>query len=215
MRRSFALIYATLKARELKTLRQLDAISKQCLNDKDVHNINISYENEATLLDNINNYGVIDLEKLNFDNNTFVIEDYICPNDDHLCSYKCIEDLTKDEPDLNAIEEAALKQITSTNDCVCTVHIRPEDVSRNFREETRSQVKSACNSSCNVSNVIEDNIEQPLESATKVVSENDDSILDMKKIEPTDEWLNSIKNQTETEPTQTNDLMEHSTIVCS
>ncbi|RVE47227.1 hypothetical protein evm_008095 [Chilo suppressalis] len=57
VRQSFARVYASLKARELKTLRQLDALRKQCQDDKDllkncVQNIQIRYDNESILLEN-------------------------------------------------------------------------------------------------------------------------------------------------------------------
>ncbi|CAH2232607.1 jg14801 [Pararge aegeria aegeria] len=121
VRKSFARIYASLKARELKTLRQLDAIRKQCQDNKEleincVQNINICYSDQSTLLDIVSNYGVIDFERLSFDSSTFILEDYISPNDDHMYSYKTIEEITENE-DVGAIEEAALKQITDTDDC--------------------------------------------------------------------------------------------------
>ncbi|KAG7299873.1 hypothetical protein JYU34_016892 [Plutella xylostella] len=224
VKKSFANIYASLKARELKTLRQLDAISKQCQDNKDlkqncVQNIQISYENESTLLHNISNYGAINLEKLNFDSSIFTLEDYISPNDDHLYSYKCIEDLAN-ENDLEAIEEAALKQITSTEDCVCYVNVRSEDVAKKFRHvDICAQVPPSIDSSI----ISSEESTEPLcskdslsitESKDEERSESSDND-EVKKMKPTDEWLNSIKSQTETEPTQVTDVMEHSTIVCS
>lgn len=217
VRKSFARVYAALKARELKTLRQLDALCKQCQDDKDltrnsVQNIHISYENESTLLDNVSNYGAIDFKKLNFDSKTFTLEDYVSPNDDHMYSYKTIEEVTKDEDslELGAIEEAALKEVTRTEDCVCFVNIRTEDVSRQFRdlEPNTSPVKTCCDSVAEVVTV---------QSADVCTDEekSDNSDEDKKKIDPTDDWLNSIKGQTETEPSQVTDVMEHSTITCS
>lgn len=218
VKKSFALVYSTLKARELKTLRQLDAIRKHCQSDKAlqancVQNIHISYDNESTLINNINNFGEIDFEKLNFDSSTFVVEDYVSPHSDHMYSYKCIEDLTLHD-DLEAIEEAALKQITNTKDCVCYVNIRTEDVSRKFREvNIQSPVKSACDSSFNSMKDVNEYLDKSPEIITDSKSECSESE-EVKKIDPTDEWLNSIKNQTETEPTQASDVMEHSTIAC-
>lgn len=208
-------MYAALKARELKTLRQLEALRKQCQDDKDlkrncVQNIQINYNNESTLLDNVSNYGVIDFEKLNFDSNTFTLEDYVSPNHDHMYLYKTIEELTKDDEDLEAIEEAALKEITRTN-CVCYVNIRPEEVSKQFREVDKS-VKL---SNDTTENKDTESLESPETSEEIVLVENDDDDDDNKKIEPTDDWLNSIKGQTETEPSQVTDVMEHSTIACS
>ncbi|CAH2075561.1 unnamed protein product, partial [Iphiclides podalirius] len=193
VRQSFARIYASLKARELKTLRQLDAIRKQCQDDKDlkrncVQSIEISYENEPVILENISKFGAIDFEKLNFDSKTFTLEDYVSPDDDHMYLYKTIEDVTKKEDinDLEAIEEAALKEVTSTENCIASDKI----IESNVNDDNECPV------------VLEDEI-----------SECSDS--EMKKINPTDDWLNSIKNQTETEPTQVTDVMEHSTITCS
>lgn len=217
VRKSFTVIYASLKARELKTLRQLDAIRKQWQNNKDlktncVQNIHISYDNESSLLDNINKYGVLDLEKLNFASDTFTIEDYVCPDDDHMYSYKCIEDLTKDDNDQSAIEEAALKQVTNS-DCVCYVNIRSEDVSRQFREEVRSPVETTCDSSVSIVENVQELSVDSLEIVADEKSECSDP--EAKKVDPTDDWLNIIKNQTETEPSQSNDVMEHSRIVCT
>ncbi|XP_045764733.1 uncharacterized protein LOC123866968 [Maniola jurtina] len=221
VRKSFARIYASLKARELKTLRQLDALRKQCQDNKElerncVQNINISYSNESTLLDIVSNYGVIDFERLSFDNTTFILEDYISPNDDHMYSYKTIEDITEKE-DIEAIEEAALKQITETDDCVCIVNVQSDEVSRKFREfDTNINVSAP---RTNIDNEVDEckdieTVENKLESMTD--EENlDSSDPEVRKIQPTDDWLNSIKNQTETEPTQVTDVMEHSTITCS
>lgn len=214
VRQSFARVYAALKARELKTLRQLDALRKQCEDDKDlkrncVQNIIINFNNESALLDNVSSYGVIDFERLNFDSTTFTPEDYVSPNQDHMYSYKTIEELTKDD-DLEAIEEAALKEVTRNDNCVCYVNIRPEEVSKQFRQE-KSLVQ--VNHDDVENNDVENKDIDSLESL-KVSEENDDDD-DKKKIEPTDDWLNSIKNQTETEPSQVTDVMEHSTIACS
>lgn len=230
VRKSFARIYASLKARELKTLRQLDAIKKQCQDNKElerncVQNINIRYSDESTLLDIVNNYGVIDFERLSFDNNTFQLEDYISPNDDHMYSYKTIEDITEKE-DIEAIEEAALKQITETDDCVCIVNVQTEDVSRKFRDfdaninvsAPKTNTDSEANE-CKVTQTIEDKLESVTDEGKLDTSDsegkNDNSDSEIKKIHPTDDWLNSIKSQTETEPTQVTDVMEHSTIACS
>ncbi|KAM3961614.1 uncharacterized protein ACR2FA_004333 [Aphomia sociella] len=217
VRKSFARLYATLKARELKTLRQLDAIRKQCQDDKDlmrncVQNVQVCYANESTLLDSIGNYGVIDFEKLNFDSNTFTLEDYVSPNDDHMYSYKTIEELTKDEDvsELEAIEEAALKEVTRTDNCVCYVQIQTEDVSKQFRNLNSiiSPLKT-CDASINC--VEKDEVDS-LENVGE--DERSDCSEEVKKINPTDDWLNTIKNHTETEPVQA-DAMEHSTITCS
>lgn len=225
VRASFARVYATLKARELKTLRQLDAISKQCQDDKDlkrncVQNIHICFNNESTLLKNVSNYGVIDFEKLNFDSNTFTLEDYVNPEDDHMYSYKTIEEVTKEvgekEADLEAIEEAALKQITATDNCVCYVNIKTEEVSKKFRDlETSSSPVKVCEIEINHSSFDNNEVECPdcPESVTED-DKSDSSDADVKKIDPTDDWLNSIKSQTETEPSQVTDVMEHSTIAC-
>lgn len=191
-------------------MRQLDALRKQNQDDKDlsrncVQEIRICFENESTLLDNICNYGAIDLEKLNFDSKTFTLEDYVNPDDDHMYSYKTIEELTKEVDQENLeIEEAALKQITATNNCVCTVDIRTEDVSKKFRELDLHPKTIVVN---NPDIECPDNIEEEKSSS----SESD---VEIKKIDPTDDWLNSIKNQTETEPSQITDVMEHSTITC-
>ncbi|XP_072941106.1 uncharacterized protein [Epargyreus clarus] len=219
VRDSFARIYATLKARELKTLRQLDAIRKQCQDDKDskrncAQNIHIYYDNESTLLDNVNKYGVIDFERLSFDSNTFTLEDYVSPNDDHMYSYKTIEELTKNDEHLEAIEEAALKEITRTDDCVCFVEIRPEEVSKRFRDVDTHLPPQSIENVCNENEIKETECVDDQSTVTEdEKSESTDS--DHKKINPTDEWLNSIKSQTETEPSQVTDLMEHSTITCS
>lgn len=203
-----------MKARELKTLRQLDALRKHCQDDKDlkkncVQNIHIRYDNEPALLDNVSNYGVIDFEKLNFDSSTFILEDYVSPNDDHMYSHKTIEELTKhdDNKELEAIEEAAIKEVTRTDNCICYVNIRSEDVAKKFREVdvTASPVKT-CDVSLNSSENDADCVE--------IDQKSDSSDSDHKKINPTDDWLNSIKNQTETEPAVA-DAMEHSTITCS
>uniref|UniRef100_S4PDS5 Uncharacterized protein n=1 Tax=Pararge aegeria TaxID=116150 RepID=S4PDS5_9NEOP len=223
VRKSFARIYASLKARELKTLRQLDAIRKQCQDNKEleincVQNINICYSDESTLLDIVSNYGVIDFERLSFDSSTFILEDYISPNDDHMYSYKTIEEITENE-DVGAIEEAALKQITDTDDCVCIVNVQAEDVSRKFREFNANLNVSAPNT--NIDNEVDEcgdieTIENKLETDSITEDENlDNSDVEVQKNNPTDDWLNSIKNQTETEPTQVSDVMEHSTIACS
>ncbi|CAH0700188.1 unnamed protein product [Spodoptera exigua] len=225
VRASFARVYATLKARELKTLRQLDAISKQCQDDKDlkrncVQNIHICFNNESTLLENVSNYGVIDFEKLNFDSNTFTLEDYVNPEDDHMYSYKTIEEVTKEvgekEADIEAIEEAALKQITATENCVCYVNIKSEEVSKKFRNlEISSSPVKLSESETNHSSFDNNEIEC-LNCPESIVEDNesDSSDADVKKIDPTDDWLNSIKGQTETEPSQITDVMEHSTIAC-
>ncbi|CAG9784844.1 unnamed protein product [Diatraea saccharalis] len=216
VRQSFARVYAGLKARELKTLRQLDALRKQCEDDKDLarncsENIQIRYDNESILLDNVSNYGVIDFEKLNFDSNTFLLEDYVSPNDDHMYSYKTIDELTRndDNKELEAIEEAAMKEITRTENCVCYVDIKTEDVSKKFRDlNCYSSPKKNCSVSIHSEKheVISENVTDEEKS--------DSSDSEIKKIDPTDDWLNSIKNQTETEPTVA-DAMEHSTITCS
>ncbi|PZC79701.1 uncharacterized protein LOC110374545 [Helicoverpa armigera] len=220
VRASFARVYATLKARELKTLRQLDAIRKQCQDNKDlkrncVQNIHICFEKESTLLENVSNFGVIDFEKLNFDSNTFTLEDYVSPEDDHMYSYKTIEEVTKEveegDNDLEAIEEAALKQITATDNCVCYVNIKSEEVSKKFRdlEISASPVKV-----CESSRSSFDNNEVDCPESITEDDKSDSSDPDVKKIDPTDDWLNSIKGQTETEPSQVTDVMEHSTIAC-
>lgn len=220
VKQSFARVYASLKARELKTLRQLDVLRKQCQDDKDlkkncVQNIRICFDNESTLLDNVSNYGVIDFEKLNFDNNTFTLEDYVSPEDDHMYSYKTLEDLTKEisDDDLEAIEEAALKQITTTENCVCYVNIKSEEVAKQFRDvETNLSPINVCET-CPSS--LDNNAAECADSRESTEDEKSDSSdVDMKKIDPTDDWLNSIKSQTETEPSQVTDVMEHSTIAC-
>lgn len=210
-----------MKARELKTLRQLDAIRKQCENNKDferncVQNINICYSNESTLLDYINNYGVIDFERLSFDNNTFILEDYISPNDDHMYSYKTIEELTEKEDleELEAIEEAALKQVTETEDCVCYVNVQTEEVSKQFRN-LDTKISQVNNSISNNEDFVDSVKETECEELNSDEEKSECSDSDVKKINPTDDWLNSIKSQTETEPSQVNDVMEHSTITCS
>ncbi|XP_075970915.1 uncharacterized protein LOC142973191 [Anticarsia gemmatalis] len=220
VKQCFARVYANLKARELKTLRQLDAIRKQCQDDKDlkrncVQNIRICFDNESTLLDNVSSYGVIDFEKLNFDSNTFTLEDYVSPEDDHMYSYKTIEELTKEvkNEDLEAIEEAALKQITSTENCVCYVNIRSGEVSKQFRDvETNEAVVEVVENGPNSLNNIVTECTESRESTEDEKSDSSDT--DTKKIDPTDDWLNSIKSQTETEPSQVTDVMEHSTIAC-
>lgn len=220
MKKSFARIYATLKARELKTLRQLDAIHKHCENDKDlmrncVQDLHLCFGNESNLLENIYNYGAIDFEKIKLDSKIFSLEDYISPENDHMYSYKTIEELTNVEPDLD-IEEAALKLITSTEGCVCYVNILPEDVSKQFRDPPVSPIKRKTTSAESVSKSKEN--ECPIIDEEKSIGDkslSSESDPDVKKIEPTDDWLNSIKNQTETEPTQITDVMEHSTITCT
>lgn len=199
-------------------MRQLDALRKQCEDDKDltkncVQNIHINYENESTLLENVSNYGIIDFEKLNFDSNTFTLEDYVSPNDDHMYCYKTIEELTKEEDnkEMEAIEEAALKEITRTDNCVCYVHIRTEDVSKKFRYlDTNTTPEKVLEN--DVIEVKEAECVETSETSAEEKSENSDE--EQKKIDPTDEWLNSIKGQTETEPSQVTDVMEHSTITC-
>ncbi|KOB75690.1 Uncharacterized protein OBRU01_07039 [Operophtera brumata] len=219
VRTSFARIYASLKARELKTLRQLDALSKQCQDDRDltrncVQEIRLIFDNETALLDNIYNYGAIDLEKLNFDSKTFSLEDYVKPEDDHMYLYKTIEEATKEtsREDLE-IEEAALKQITAANDCVCFVNIKSEDVSQKFRDlDPPTPVK------CSEHNLLVSDSSHSSECPEIPEEEksfSSESDPDVKKLDPTDDWMNSIKNQTETEPTQVTDIMEHSTITCS
>lgn len=216
MKASFARIYATLKARELKTLRQLDAIRKQSQDIKDLkkncqQNIRICFDNEPILLENINKYSAIDFECLNLDSSAFVLEDYINPEYDHMYSYK---DLTNVE-DL-AIEEAALKQITATENCVCYVNIRTEEVSKRFRDSI-PVVTELHPEDSKLDSVCEDAVES-LEVVISTTEEksyaSDTSDAEVKKIDPTDDWLNSIKNQTETEPSQNVDVMEHSTIAC-
>ncbi|XP_023936904.2 uncharacterized protein LOC112045071 [Bicyclus anynana] len=219
VRKSFARIYASLKARELKTLRQLDAIHKQCQDNKElekncVQNINISYSDESTLLDIVSNFGVIDFERLSFDNSTFILEDYISPNDDHMYSYKTIEEITENE-DIEAIEEAALEQITKTEDCVCIVNVKTEAISKKFRDinaDLNAQKVNVNNEvhECKDIETVDNNLETFTEDGN--LHDSDPEVI---KINPTDDWLNSIKNQTETEPTQVTDVMEHSTIACS
>lgn len=217
---SFTHVYASLKARELKTLRQLDAIRKQCQDDSElirncVQNIRICYENESNLLDNISNFGAIDFKKLNFDSRIFLLEDYVTPEDDHMYLYKTIEDLSKDT-DLEAIEEAALKQITSTDDCVCFVNIKSEEVAKRFREvEIRSKISPL--DTCCENEIVNNESDEPEVECVESTSEEEKSNtsdVEVKKIDPTDDWLNSIKSQTETEPIQLADVMEHSTIAC-
>lgn len=182
-----------------------------------VQNIKVCYDNESTLLDYISNYGVIDFEKLNFDSTTFILEDYISPNDDHMYSYKTIEELTDKEniEELEAIEEAALKQITETEDCVCIVNVQSEDVSKKFRDrDTDVNPVNVTEIPCKDSKEQKENNDiDILENALEETKECPDE--EVKKINPTDDWLNSIKNQTETEPSQVSDVMEHSTIACS
>ncbi|XP_050676214.1 uncharacterized protein LOC126973114 [Leptidea sinapis] len=206
---SFGKIYASLKARELKTLRQLEVLQKQCDN-KDIErsfvkNIHISYENEKLLLDNVSNYGAIKFDKLCFENSTFLSEDYVSPNDDHIYFYKEIQDISNDQnKELREIEEAALKEITRTEDCVCSVNIRPEDVARKFHDIPETNSLSSVK-------IIEVNIKEETEVENEDVKSTQ-SDPDSVKLNPTDDWLNSIKNQTETEPSQVCDLMEQSTI---
>lgn len=220
VKKSFARVYTSLKARELKTLRQLDALSKQCQDDKDlksncVQNIRICFENESTLLDNIHKYGAIDFEKIQFDSKTFTLEDYVSPENDHMYSYKTVEELTEEakKEELEAIEEAALIQVTTNENCVCYVKIKPEEVSKQFRgiEINASPVKVCENSPNSLSSHI---LESPESLEGTEDEKSDISDPDVKKIDPTDDWLNSIKSQTETEPSQVADVMEHSTIAC-
>lgn len=213
MRSSFARIYASLKARELKTLRQLDALRKQCQDDKDlsrncVQEIRLCFDNELTLLDNIYNYGAINVEKLNFDSQTFSLEDYVKPEDDHMYMHKAIEEATNEtsKEDLE-IEEAALKQITTANDCVCYVNIKSEEVSQKFRDLDPPTAPVECSE-----NSVMKECSEVTEEEKSFGSESDSEV---KKLDPTDDWMNSIKSQTETEPSQVTDVMEHSTIECS
>lgn len=165
------------------------------------------------LLENISNYGIIDFEKLNFDSSTFTLEDYVSPNDDHMYSYKTIEDVTKEEDnnDLEAIEEAALKEVISTDDCVCFVTVQTEEISKKFRNLNNDVMP--INLIIKENNHVCENNES--DSSETVEDEKCELDSEIKKINPTDDWLNSIKSQTETEPSQVTDVMEHSTITCT
>lgn len=213
MRTSFARIYASLKARELRTLRQLDALRKQCQDDRDltrncVQEIRLCFDNETVLLDNIYNYGAINSEEQNFGSKTFSLEDYVKPEDIHMYSYNTIEESTKETSEKEKeIKEAALKQITAANDCVCFRNIKSEDMSKKLKDPPTS-VK--CSENYLVS---KEECPEIVEEEKSFSSESDP---DVKKLDPTDDWINTIKSQIETEPSQITDVMEHSTITsCS
>ncbi|GBP10338.1 hypothetical protein EVAR_5654_1 [Eumeta japonica] len=128
--------------------------------------------------------------------------------------YKCIEQVTENESDLREIQEAALKQITSTTDCVCYVSIRAEEVSKQFKDLKKdSVVEYSCDSIVSICENPDTKSENVAQSEEKLVETKD--VAEIKKINPTDDWLNLIKTQTETEPVQLSDVMEHSTITCT
>lgn len=204
----------------MKTLRQLDALCKQCQDDNDlarncIREIRVSFDTETTILDNIYNYGAINLEKLNFNSKTFSLEDYVKPEDDHMYLYKTIEEATKGKSKEELeIEVAALKQITATNDCVCYVEINRDEVSHKFSDERSHKFSELEPTAPELSedDVADSNCVEITEEEKSSSSESDSEV---KKLEPTDDWMNSIKNQIETEPSQVTDDMEHSTIACS
>lgn len=235
VKESFERIYACLKARELKSLRQLDVISKHCRDDQNLiknylQNIKIRFDNEPGLLKNINEYGSIDFENLCLDSSIFSLEEYISPESDHMYSYKGLKDERKDF----AIKEAALRKITSTQNCNCCVNITSKDVSKQFCETEKNVTNitksekcnkidySTCNgdgdSTCECSDkILEVNSKIIPNKANEVgtnLGNNSDISEDMeiKKNNSTENWLNLIKGQTETEPT---DGMEHSNITYS
>lgn len=53
----------------------------------------ISNENEKSIISDIMKFGELDLSNITLDSNLYVIEDYISPNNDHECLYKCLDTL--------------------------------------------------------------------------------------------------------------------------
>lgn len=236
VRQTFAKVYSALRARELQTIRQIDAIWKQCGNGtllsverNCLQNINISYGNETSLFTEIHNFGIIDFAKLNIDSNIFTMEEYINPEEDHMYSYKCLDDICPEQDSDDSLETIinhnAIKQITQNNQCVCYVNIPASEVDRKFKDsEYVSEVSDDSSSdSSDTSNKDKDFNEKNVRNTNSVnndilvICDETRSKCDIinNKLNPTQDWLNHIINETETEPSQVLDLMEHTTIECS
>lgn len=220
VRRSFARVYAALKARELQTLRQIEAVGRRLApGHARLPPIDISFVNENAIFDEIRKFGAVDFQKLSLDGDAFVMEDYISPDDDHMYSYKCLNDSKDSDSSFEAaIEEDAIKQITNVDRCVCYVKVSPEEIPKKFREPASVSSDSICSP-----DVSEGKRSDEDSGSFTIVNDEDDassasddkSKTDAEKPNPTQDWLNKIINETETEPSQIIDLMEHSAIECS
>lgn len=125
---TFDHIRKALDIRQRLLTRQIDVLATNPINPQNGgHHINLLDqmkfipENETNVLNGIRIFGKFNIDNYNFYNDTtFAIEDYICPNIDHELMYKC---LNSDEDSGNRQVHDSKKDINNeANEQVVTLH---------------------------------------------------------------------------------------------
>lgn len=192
-----------LNYREKQIIRQIDVLLQQQQNNAmDIGKINweglnISDEDERVITSNIMKLGKLDLSNITLDSNMYVIEDYISPNNDHECMYKCLDTLNiqSSTEDLKVqIEFPQCKYLNTSSD-------RSEELKHNLiNSKKNDQIKQE-----------EKKIKRPESFDSLRTSFTEKSFTDCSptnnedlKHQPTQvqDWLNQIISETEIEPVQ-------------
>lgn len=92
-------------------------------------------ENETNVLNVIRIFGKFNIDNYNFYNDTtFAIEDYICPNVDHELMYKCLNKNSDEDSDIHQLHESMKDIDDKANEQVVTLHKGIDiDFSHNMR----------------------------------------------------------------------------------
>lgn len=184
----------------MQILRQLNAIRKQCQVDEElkrncVQNLKVSYENESKLLDSVKSYVIIDFERVNFAN-SFLSElsSNLSSNFDDLndCAYES-----------NTIIYS--KGETQSNKSTCRSNNMYNMDNNGVATSNTSQNYSDSNHYNDDSNAYNKDSEKQCIEGEESDKKRKNSV---KKKEPTDDWLESIKTETDAEPVA-KDMMEH------
>lgn len=200
MRKSFARISDNLRARELQILRQLNAIRKQCQVDEElkrncVQNLKVSYENESKLLDSVKSYVIIDFERVNFANS------FLSELSSNLSSN--FDDLNDRAYESNTIIYS--KGEVQSNKSTCRSNNMYNMDNNGVATSNTSQNYSDSNHYNDDSNAYNKDSEKQCIEGEESYKKRKNSV---KKKEPTDDWLESIKTETDAEPVA-KDMMEH------
>lgn len=191
VQKTFSRLYSALRNRELQTLQQLDASwrLKSSL-DLSPEDPPLIVDNESLLIEEINKFGAVDFQKLQIDPEQLPVDKI----DDKNCmfSYKSLEDVLNRD----SLPGTADRLLCSSCGNV-TVHVVGDDST-----ETSSHTSMSSKDKCKTEEVAVSDI--------KIASCDS-----YHKLNPTQDWLNHIIYETETEPSQIVDLLEHSAIECS
>lgn len=191
VQKTFSRLYSALRARELQTLRQLDASWKlKSSLDLSPEDPPLIVDNESLLIEEINKFGAVDFEKLQIDPEELPIE--TVDDKDCMFSYKSLEDVL-----IQDSLPGTADRLLCDNCGNLTTHVACDDST-----ETSSHTSTSSKDKCKV-------------EETPVTDKKIASCDSYHKLNPTQDWLNHIIYETETEPSQIVDLLEHSAIECS